>query len=130
MLFILVLEPVPINLCNPSPCGPNAKCENGACFCHPEYHGDPYIECRPECIVSTDCLRDKACIRNKCKDPCPGTCGQNALCDVINHIPMCKCPPSFSGNAFIECRPIQGTTHLLFSSFILVLNFDSYNLIN
>lgn len=94
--------------CFPSPCGANTECNNGICTCLTEYQGDPYAGCRPECILNSDCSRDKACVRNKCIDPCPGTCGQGALCDVINHIPMCSCPPGQSGNAFIQCRPIQG----------------------
>jgi hypothetical protein len=94
--------------CNPSPCGPNANCRDGSCTCIPEYHGDPYQGCRPECVLSQDCSRDKACIRQKCVDPCPGTCGQNAQCAVSNHVPMCSCPPGFSGSPFIECRPYRG----------------------
>lgn len=39
-----------------------------------------YEGCRPECVLSSDCPSDKACIRNKCKDPCPGVCGLNAEC--------------------------------------------------
>lgn len=93
--------------CNPSPCGSNAKCSNGLCTCVIEYQGDPYLGCTPECILSSDCSREKACIRNKCIDPCPGTCGQNAICDVINHVPMCSCPNGLMGNAFLECRPIK-----------------------
>jgi hypothetical protein len=93
--------------CYPSPCGPNAQCNEGICTCLPEYQGDPYRGCRPECVLNSDCPRDKACIRNKCTDPCPGTCGQNAICDVINHIPMCSCPVGMAGNAFIECRPFK-----------------------
>ncbi|XP_046391538.1 adhesive plaque matrix protein 2-like [Ischnura elegans] len=93
--------------CNPSPCGPNAQCRDGICTCAPEYGGDPYLGCRPECVLSTDCPRDKACIRQKCADPCPGTCGQNARCEVVNHIPICSCPPGYSGNAFVDCRIYQ-----------------------
>lgn len=107
--FILAADPIPTDPCNPSPCGPNAQCSgDGVCTCLPEYQGDPYVGCRPECVVSADCARDKACMRNKCGDPCPGTCGQSAICDVINHIPMCNCPPGYTGNAFVECRPIPG----------------------
>ena len=76
----------------------------GVCECLPEYIGNPYESCRPECVLSTECPRDKACIRNKCRDPCPGTCGQNARCDVINHIPTCSCPPGFTGDPFFNCR--------------------------
>jgi hypothetical protein len=100
-------EPPRDDPCNPSPCGPNAQCSNGICTCLPEYQGDPYTSCRPECVISNDCPRDKSCVRNKCIDPCPGTCGQNAICDVINHTPMCSCPPGMRGNAFVQCSPYQ-----------------------
>ncbi|KAG8232833.1 hypothetical protein J437_LFUL013159, partial [Ladona fulva] len=96
--------------CHPSPCGPNAQCRDGICSCFPEYQGDPYVGCRPECVLSNDCPRNKACVRQKCVDPCPGTCGQNARCEVVNHIPMCSCPERYSGNPFVECRPYQGKT--------------------
>lgn len=100
-------EPV-VDPCNPSPCGPNAQCDNGVCTCLPEYLGDPYRGCRPECVLNSDCPKDKACIRSKCIDPCPGTCGQNAVCNVINHIPTCTCLPNYVGNAFTLCSLIQG----------------------
>lgn len=96
-------EPIQRDPCNPSPCGPNAQCLDGQCSCLSEYQGDPYSGCRPECVLNSDCPKDKACLRNKCKDPCPGTCGQNAICNVINNIPMCSCPQGLSGNAFIQC---------------------------
>ncbi|KAL1140438.1 hypothetical protein AAG570_000370 [Ranatra chinensis] len=93
--------------CNPSPCGPNALCrEGGVCECLPEYSGNPYEACRPECVLNTECPRDKACLRNKCRDPCPGTCGQGAQCDVINHIPACSCPQTYTGDPFTLCRPL------------------------
>lgn len=101
-------EPV-LDPCNPSPCGANALCRDGSCTCLPEFQGDPYSGCRPECVMNTDCARDRACIRNKCIDPCIGTCGQNAQCQTINHIPMCSCPAGMSGNAFVSCSPVQGT---------------------
>lgn len=99
------IEPVNPDPCNSSPCGSNAKCENGICTCLAEYQGDPYIGCRPECVLNNDCPRNVACINNKCKDPCPGICGQNAECSVINHIPTCNCNPGFEGNAFVFCSP-------------------------
>lgn len=96
--------------CNPSPCGANAVCSAGICTCLPEYQGDPYRGCRPECIVSTDCPRDKACIRSKCLDPCPNTCGPNTLCTVVNHVPMCTCIEGYDGNAFIGCNKLPGSS--------------------
>lgn len=98
--------PVKDDPCNPSPCGPNAVCNDGQCTCIPEYQGDPFIGCRPECVLNSECPHDKACIRNKCVDPCPGTCGVNAICEVLNHVPMCRCPDGMSGNAFYQCDPI------------------------
>lgn len=102
----------PADPCNPSPCGPNALCQDGSCSCLPEYQGDPYTGCRPECVLNSDCDLPRACIRNKCVDPCPGTCGQNAQCNVYNHIPMCSCLPGMTGNAFLSCRPSRGMPFL------------------
>ena len=99
------LQPA-VDPCSPSPCGSNTQCHDGVCTCLPEYQGDPYAGCRPECILSTDCPRNRACIRNKCADPCPGTCGQGARCDVLNHIPICSCPEGFTGDPFILCRTV------------------------
>lgn len=96
-----------ITPCVPSPCGPNAICreQNGAgsCSCLPDYLGNPYEGCRPECILNSDCSPNKACVRNKCVDPCPGTCGQNADCQVINHLPSCICRAGFTGDPFNFC---------------------------
>jgi hypothetical protein len=105
---IQIVEPPPPkndDPCNPSPCGANARCNNGICTCYPEYQGDPYQGCRPECVLSTECSPNKACIRSKCIDPCPGTCGQDAVCNVVNHVPSCTCPPGMTGDAFVFCRP-------------------------
>ncbi|XP_037295454.1 uncharacterized protein LOC119189544 isoform X2 [Manduca sexta] len=99
--------PTPSDPCNPSPCGPNAQCENGFCTCLADYSGNPYESCRPECTGSQECPRDKACFRNKCRDPCPGVCGQNAKCDVINHIPSCSCISDYTGNPFTQCHRIE-----------------------
>ncbi|KRT79967.1 hypothetical protein AMK59_6534, partial [Oryctes borbonicus] len=106
-------EPTVHDPCNPNPCGSNAVCQDGACTCILEYRGDPYQGCRPECVVNSDCSKTMACIRSKCTDPCPGTCGQNAICTVINHIPMCTCPENHIGNAFIACNlaPKPEITH-------------------
>lgn len=116
--FFSTATPVPVNPCNPSPCGPNAIChDDGICECLPEYTGNPYESCRPECVISSECPRDKACIRNKCQNPCTGTCGQSANCDVINHIPVCSCPSDMIGDPFTLCRPKpHGKTWWHFSS--------------
>lgn len=90
--------------CNPSPCGSNAICDNGACTCVNNYFGDPYSGCRPECTMNTDCSPNKACINYRCANPCVGICGQGAQCDVINHIPTCSCPRGQSGDPFNLCK--------------------------
>ena len=97
--------------CSPSPCGSNAICREqnsaGSCTCVQDYIGNPYEGCRPECTLNTDCTSNKACLRNKCRDPCPGTCGQYAQCQVINHLPTCTCLPSYTGDPFVYCRPVE-----------------------
>lgn len=99
----------PSNPCHPSPCGPNSQCREinnqAVCSCLPGYQGSP-PGCRPECVVSTDCVLSRACSNQKCVDPCPGTCGQNAKCQVINHSPICSCIPSYTGDPFTRCYPV------------------------
>lgn len=94
--------------CSPSPCGANAVCRErntaGSCVCLPEYFGDPYTGCKPECVINTDCPRHKACINNKCKDPCRGICGINAECIVSNHAPSCFCFQRYVGNPMVACH--------------------------
>lgn len=104
------MEIVPSYPCIPSPCGPNSVCKanNGQaiCSCLPSYIGTP-PGCRPECVTSAECSQNRACINQKCVDPCPGTCGQNTFCQTINHHPICKCSPGYTGNPSTYCSVIQ-----------------------
>lgn len=104
------MEVVPSYPCIPSPCGPNSICKenNGQaiCSCLPQYIGTP-PGCRPECVTSAECAQNRACVNQKCVDPCPGTCGQNAYCQTINHHPICKCSPGYTGNPSTQCSLIQ-----------------------
>lgn len=113
--FYVAVQQAPVDPCNPSPCGPNSQCKvnNGQaiCSCLPEYIGSP-PGCRPECVVSTECASNKACINQKCVDPCRGTCGQNAQCQVINHSPICSCLSGMTGDPFIRCYPIPSKISL------------------
>lgn len=106
--------------CNPSPCGANAVCKErngaGSCVCLPEYFGDPYTGCRPECVINSDCDRSKACLNNKCVDPCPGTCGLNAECRVVNHAPSCTCIVGYTGDPLSACVLIQPSKIILLLS--------------
>lgn len=108
-MCVAAIKPPEKNPCSPSPCGINAECTNGGiCKCLAEYQGDPYSACRPECLMNSECATDKTCLNNKCVNPCSGTCGQNALCEVVNHIPICTCPQGMTGNAFLICERQQG----------------------
>jgi hypothetical protein len=114
----LVHTPVEIATpCDPSPCGANAVCKErngaGSCACIPEYYGDPYSVCRPECTSNSDCDNSKACINQKCKDPCPGACGNGAQCIVVNHRPTCECFNGYTGNPSTGCREIPRSKSLL-----------------
>jgi len=109
--------------CSPSPCGSNSQCReiNGqaVCSCLIGYIGSPPT-CRPECVVSSECPQNQACINQKCTDPCPGTCGLQARCNVINHNPICSCPPGFTGDPFTRCSPIRKNLFLLFCILLLI----------
>jgi hypothetical protein len=109
--FHTVHTPVEIaRPCDPSPCGANAVCKErsgaGSCSCISEYYGDPYSGCRPECTSNSECDNSKACINQKCKDPCPGACGNYAQCFVVNHRPTCECFNGYTGNPSTGCREI------------------------
>lgn len=92
----------------------NAICREqtnaGSCTCLPDHVGDPYTGCRPECVMNSECPKNRACINNKCKDPCPGTCGVNAECFVINHAPSCSCISGYTGNPIRACHEILRCT--------------------
>lgn len=105
-LFSLAVE---VHPCSPSPCGPNSQCReiNGQaiCSCLVGFIGLPPT-CRPECVTSSECPLNEACVNQKCINPCPGTCGLKAICQVVNHNPICSCPPHYTGDPFIKCDVI------------------------
>lgn len=96
----------PTDPCRPSPCGPNSLCReinnHAVCSCKSNYIGTP-PSCKPECVVSSECPQDRACVNEKCIDPCPGPCSKSARCQTVNHSPICSCAPGYSGNPFTEC---------------------------
>lgn len=110
-------EPVKTDPCYPSPCGSNAECiskqdgENAVatCKCLQGFpKGDPYTGCRPECVTNSDCPQTQACgSQQKCIDPCPGLCGYNAACRVINHNPLCTCNVGFTGSPYQGCTEFK-----------------------
>ena len=123
--------PAPVNPCLPDPCGPFSQCRNqggvAACSCLPGYIGVP-PNCRPECVLHSECPSNLACIGEKCRDPCPGACGPSAECEVINHNAVCRCQQGYEGDPFTGCRRI---TTREYSTLILytVLSFVSMQLL-
>ena len=119
MIFplLIAIEPdVAEDPCDPNPCGPNSnppinggvRCE---CSCRPQMIGSP-PNCRPECVINSDCNSNLACISRKCQDPCPGLCGTNAYCRVRNHIPICICNQGFNGDPFSFCERITSELNI------------------
>lgn len=103
--------------CYPTPCGINTICRqsnnHAICECIPGYFGNAFgTGCHPECTFSTDCSRDKACINNKCADPCPGVCGYGAQCHTVNHSPICSCIDNMVGDPFTACKPADPIVEL------------------
>lgn len=94
--------------CTPS-CGANAECQvvggKGTCACLPGFYGRPELGCTPECITNSDCVPTRACINQRCVDPCAGSCGVQAECRVLNHNPICSCPRGYVGDPFRACHP-------------------------
>lgn len=105
-MFSIDIPEATKNPCTPSPCGPNSFCKasNGqaVCTCQPEYTGSPPA-CRPECLVSSECTQQHACINKKCQNPCAGVCGINTECKVINHSPICTCKLQYTGDPLNQC---------------------------
>lgn len=122
---------MPKDPCSPSPCGPNSVCkvsnDQAVCTCQPEYLGTPPA-CRPECLVSSECNQQQACIQRKCKNPCEGVCGLNTECKVINHSPICTCRPQYTGDPFSRCYLAPGdyspqfADKRFYSAYFFVLN--------
>lgn len=121
VLLFLVLPPTTERpSCTPSPCGPHSRCQllssGPACSCLPGYIGSP-PSCRPECTINSECPASLACVRQKCEDPCPGSCGVEANCHVMNHVAVCVCNDGFTGDPFSRCLPIREGIIKLFTSY-------------
>ncbi|XP_008211018.3 neurogenic locus notch homolog protein 2 isoform X1 [Nasonia vitripennis] len=94
--------------CDSHTCGINARCTisegRPVCSCLNLHMGDPLSRCeRVECIINEDCIGNRICSSNRCVDPCADACGANALCQTRNHVPVCSCPPGYTGDPFKNC---------------------------
>lgn len=83
-------------LCHPSPCGQNTKCEvintTPTCSCLSGYVGNPLSGCRHECESDGECGSQEMCKDFKCQSSC-SQCGTGAQCvRVANHRAICECP--------------------------------------
>ncbi|KAK5638840.1 hypothetical protein RI129_013135 [Pyrocoelia pectoralis] len=107
------------DLCDPNPCGSNAKCQPGydrynqerpVCTCHPGYIGDPITGCiRGECADDNECPDHQACFEYKCQNPCRGQCGANAVCNSRKHVAVCTCLEGYNGDALSNCYRVEGS---------------------
>jgi hypothetical protein len=60
-----------------------------------------------------------ACVQQRCEDPCVGSCGFNALCNVHNHQPICSCFDGYEGDPYSGCNVRQGECKTAFISHFL-----------
>lgn len=106
--ILQLTEPLVTDPCTPNPCGPNSICRadgtTAHCSCRPAMRNDPPA-CKPQCRINSDCAQHQACRNQRCVDPCPGVCGAHATCHVRLHVPICTCPPRFTGDPFVRCLP-------------------------
>lgn len=72
--------------------------------------------------MSSDCSQNNACVNQKCIDPCPGTCGLNARCTVINHNPICSCSPEYTGDPFLRCIKVERKLLSIYYSITILLS--------
>ena len=128
-LLLVVAVPYP---CDPSPCGPNSQCKDinhyAVCSCLSGYIGSPPT-CRPECVTSSECPLNQACTNQKCINPCLGTCGIAADCQVINHNPVCTCRPKYTGDPFVACFVIRKIVNIFYEDPNNDINFQRKHLI-
>lgn len=101
-----------INPCGSTPCGRGAECEVQShlprCICPPGTQGDPFVSCITSvCQYNEDCADHEICDRlnRLCRPACQDdTCAETAICSAHNHQPVCTCPPTTTGNPYVECR--------------------------
>jgi len=100
----------------PNLCGPYSNCtivkNHVVCLCQHGYIGTP-PNCKPNCLISSECAPNKACINQRCTDPCSNLCAPNSQCKVINHKAICTCKPGFTGDPIKRCLKIKSKHQIL-----------------
>ncbi|XP_046686941.1 aggrecan core protein-like isoform X3 [Homalodisca vitripennis] len=91
-------------------CGLNSVCKTvkhrAICSCNAGYVWKPFLGCHVEkmkCTRDSDCSSNSTCSNDECVDPCIGLCGNNTVCNVMNHRAACACKSEFIGDPFLEC---------------------------
>jgi len=100
-----------VPVCTDGICGTNANCygsnHRAICECPPGYQGNPKTSCvLLGCRSDSECPPSKACINQKCVDPCDGAnpCDPTSECKVYNHRVNCVCPPGYVGDVGTGCK--------------------------
>lgn len=103
-----------VQLCESHPCHELAICSNSlgsfTCQCPPNFIGDPYVKGENGCQHpnscpngNIDCPSYAICVPDSsglflCKNACEKIeCGPNAVCEIHNHEPTCRCLDNFRG---------------------------------
>ncbi|KAK0179436.1 hypothetical protein PV327_005188 [Microctonus hyperodae] len=61
-----------------------------------------------KCESDKDCSKIHQCIGSECLNPCPGSCGIEALCYVTNQTISCECPRCYVGDPHKKCETREG----------------------
>lgn len=111
-------ECVPACTSDRSICGERAICNGinhkALCQCPSGFSGNPYTACvLLGCRSDAECPTTKACINNKCDNPCEKTvCGRNEICQVYDHRAECSCPPGYVGDSIKGCNQFDEVCRL------------------
>ncbi|KAK0158057.1 hypothetical protein PV327_011190 [Microctonus hyperodae] len=61
-----------------------------------------------KCKSNEECSKIQQCQNGICVDPCPGSCGIDALCYTVNHTHSCECPRCYNGDPEKKCETFTG----------------------
>lgn len=74
-------------------------------------------------MTNNECAHNLACVNERCINPCPGSCGQNAECTVINHNPVCTCYTGYEGDPLVVCHPALPPRKIFFLFHMLSIRY-------